>query len=185
MDIRDPEALNAQLKLAQLKGKTVRHELLWSPERQRIPAHHTRSHHSPQQTPLMKRDAGAREGGQFLCGHKVTGNKADWVTVPGWSPENLTEIPHGSGNGVCTLCSGKPNRSGRALEENPEASVYLLALRPTLLGHDSLLLPLLQLVVSALLVLQQHSSVLQVPGEVVALPLQLVSRLLGPFIRSL
>lgn len=119
MDIRDPEALNAQLKLAQLKGKTVRHELLWSPERQRIPAHHTRTHHSPQQTPLMKRDAGAREGGQFLCGHKVTGNKAGWVTVPGWSPENLTEIPHGSGNGVCTLCSGMPNRSGRALEENP------------------------------------------------------------------
>lgn len=119
MDIRDPEALSAHLKLAQLKGKTVRHELLWSPERQRIPAHHTRTHHSPQQTLLMKRDAGAREGGQFLCGHKVTGNKAGWVTVPGWSPENLTEIPHGSGNGVCTLCSGMPNRSGRALEENP------------------------------------------------------------------
>lgn len=67
----------------------------------------------------------------------------------------------------------------------PKASVCPLALWPTLLGHDSLLLPLLQLMVPALLVLQQHSSVLQVPGEVVALPLQLVSCLLGPFIRSL
>lgn len=33
MGIWDPEALNAQLKLPQLKGKTVRHELVWSPER--------------------------------------------------------------------------------------------------------------------------------------------------------
>ena len=33
MGIWDPEALNAQLKLPQLKGKTVIHELVWSPER--------------------------------------------------------------------------------------------------------------------------------------------------------
>lgn len=71
------------------------------------------------------------------------------------------------------------------MDENPEASVYPLTLRPTLLGHDSLLLPLLQFMVLALLVLQQHLRVLQVPGEVVALPLQLVSRLLGLFISSL
>lgn len=71
------------------------------------------------------------------------------------------------------------------MEENPEASVYPLALQPTLLGHDSLLLPLLQLMVPALLVLQQHSRVFQLPGEVVALPLQLVSHLLGVFISSL
>lgn len=53
------------------------------------------------------------------------------------------------------------------------------------MGQDSLLLSLLQLMVPALLVLQQHPSVLQVPGEVVTLPLQLVSHLLGLFIRTL
>lgn len=52
-------------------------------------------------------------------------------------------------------------------------------------GQDSLLLSLLQLMVPALLVLQQHPSVLQVPSEVVALPLQLVSCLLGFFIHAL
>lgn len=50
---------------------------------------------------------------------------------------------------------------------------------------DSLLLFLLQLMVPDLLVVQQHPSILQVPGEMVALPLQLVSRLLGLFIRTL
>ncbi|EDM13989.1 rCG21884 [Rattus norvegicus] len=39
--------------------------------------------------------------------------------------------------------------------------------------------------VPALLVLQQHPRVLQVPGEVVTLPPQLVSRLLGLFISTL
>lgn len=58
-------------------------------------------------------------------------------------------------------------------------------MRPTLVGHDSLLLPLLQLMVPALLVLQQHPGVLQVPGEVVAFPLQLVSRLLRLFVSVL
>lgn len=56
---------------------------------------------------------------------------------------------------------------------------------PSLVGHDSLLLPLLQLMVPALLVLQQHPGVVQVPGEVVALPLQLVGCLLGLFVSAL
>lgn len=82
------------------------------------------------------------------------------------------------------------DRSWRAFEEKPEVSVYLNAAQPTLatqltVGRDSLLLSLLQLMVPALLVLQQHPSVLQVPGEVVTLPLQLVSHLLGIFIRTL
>lgn len=82
------------------------------------------------------------------------------------------------------------DRSWKALKENPEASEYPDAMQPTpvtqlTVGQDSLLLSLLQLMVPALLVLQQHASVLQVPGEVVALPLQLVSRLLGLFIHAL
>lgn len=91
----------------------------------------------------------------------------------------------GVGRRVYTLCSGMPDRSGVALEEHPETSVYPLTVRPSLVGHDSLLLPLLQLMVPALLVLQQHPSVVQVPGEVVALPLQLVGRLLGLFVSAL
>lgn len=52
-------------------------------------------------------------------------------------------------------------------------------------GHDSLLLLLLKLVVSALLVLQQEAGILQVAGQMVALPLQLVSHLLGPLVSIL
>lgn len=82
------------------------------------------------------------------------------------------------------------DRSWKALEENPEASAYPDAVQPTpatqlTVGHDSLLLSLLQLMVPALLVFQQHPSVLQVPGETVALPLQLVSCLLGLFVHAL
>lgn len=39
--------------------------------------------------------------------------------------------------------------------------------------------------VSALLVLQQEAGVLQVTGQPVALPLQLVRGLLGPLVRTL
>lgn len=82
------------------------------------------------------------------------------------------------------------DRSWKALEDNAEASAYPDTVQPTpvtqlTVGQDSLLLSLLQLMVSALLVLQQHPSVFQVPGEVVALPLQLLSRLLGLFIHAL
>lgn len=82
------------------------------------------------------------------------------------------------------------DRSWKALEDNTETSAYPDTVQPTpvtqlTVGQDSLLLSLLQLMVSALLALQQHPSVFQVPGEVVALPLQLVSRLLGLFIHAL
>ena len=50
---------------------------------------------------------------------------------------------------------------------------------------DSLVLLLLKLVVSALLVLQQDAGVLQVTGQVAALPLQLVSQFLGPLVSTL
>lgn len=133
----------------------------------------------------MKRDAGAREGERFLCGHKVTGNKAGWVTVPSWSPETLTGIPHGSWNGGLHSVLRDAQQEWEGFGREPRGLGVPLALRPTLLGHDSLLLPLLQIMVPALLVLQQNSRVLQLPGEVVALPLQLVSRLLGLFISSL
>lgn len=68
--------------------------------------------------------------------------------------------------------------------------MYPGAVQPTLVaqltvGQDSLFLSLLQIMVPALLVLQQHPRVLQVPGEVVTLPPQLVSRLLGLFISTL
>lgn len=68
--------------------------------------------------------------------------------------------------------------------------MYPGTMQPTLVarltvGQDSLFLSLLQIMVPALLVLQQHPCVLQVPGEVVTLPPQLVSRLLGLFISTL
>lgn len=52
-------------------------------------------------------------------------------------------------------------------------------------GCNSLLLLLLQLMVSALLVLQQDSGVLQVTGQAVAFPLQLLGCHLGPFVSTL
>lgn len=67
----------------------------------------------------------------------------------------------------------------------------LSTLKPTAPTHDpkpasnSLLLLLLQLVVSGLLALQQHTTVLQVTGHKVALPLQLLGRLPGCLISTL
>lgn len=91
--------------------------------------------------------------------------------------------------GLCSVLKNA-DRFWRALEENPETSLYLDTVQPALatqftMGRDSLLLSLLQLMVPTLLVLQQHPSVLQVPGEMVTLPLQLVSHLLGLFISTL
>lgn len=52
-------------------------------------------------------------------------------------------------------------------------------------GHDSLLLLLLQVVVSALLALQQEARVLQVAGQKLALPLELLGCPLGSLVGPL